>query len=107
MIHLQLAPVANQLAIMGCDQIPPQGFNISRFCDPVVEKAYQADAQTYDRAARLRYLEIVQRRLAQTLPFVPIWRRHAISVYPQWLTGVMPSPISPYWNVADWNVRGQ
>jgi peptide/nickel transport system substrate-binding protein len=97
----------NGLALFGCDQLAPNGFNISRYCDPVIEQAYQADSRSYDRAQRLRYLAIVQRRLAQTLPFLPIWHRRAISVYPQWLSGVDPSPISPYWNIADWNVHAR
>lgn len=95
----------NQLAIFGCSEVAPRGFNLTRFCDPAIENAFQADAQNYDHAARLRYLSIVQQQLAQTLPFVPLWHRRAISVYPQWLNGVNPSPISPYWNIASWSIR--
>ncbi len=96
----------NGLAYFGCSEVAPRGFNLSRICDPVIERAFQADARTYDRAERLRYLSIVQRRLAQTLPFVPLWHRRAISVYPQWLSGVSPSPVTPYWNIGAWSIHG-
>jgi peptide/nickel transport system substrate-binding protein len=96
----------NGLAYFGCSEVAPQGFNLSRFCDPVIERAFQADAQTYDRAARLRYLAVAQRRFVRMLPFVPLWHRRAISVYPQWLSGVRPSPITPYWNIGSWSIHG-
>ncbi len=92
------------LAFFGCDQIAPRGFNLSRFCDAQIQRAYEADAQTYDPRERMRDIALVQRRLAETLPFVPLWRRHAIAVYPSWLRGVRPSPVSAYWNVSDWRV---
>ena len=95
----------NGLAYFGCEEVSPRGFNLSRFCDPVVQRAFLADSQTYDRPARLRYLSIVQHRLAEMLPFVPLWRRRAISVYPQWLRGVNPSPITAYWNVGTWSIH--
>ncbi len=86
----------------GCDQLPPRGFNLSRYCDPQIQRALDADEQTYDPAARRRYSEIVQRVMAQELPFVPLWRRRSISVYPAWLHGVNPSPTTAYWNVWEW-----
>ncbi len=92
----------SNLAFFGCDQIAPRGFNLSRFCDATIEQAYQSDAQTYDPRSRRHYVDIVQQRLAQTLPFVPLWRRRSVSVYPSWLRGIMPSPVSAYWNVAAW-----
>ena len=95
----------NGLAYFGCNEVAPRGFNLSRFCDPAVERAFQADSQTYDRAGRMRLLATVQRRLAEMVPIVPLWRRRAISVYPRWLHGVNPSPITPYWNIASWKTR--
>ncbi|HLI95159.1 MAG TPA: peptide ABC transporter substrate-binding protein [Candidatus Baltobacteraceae bacterium] len=86
----------------GCDQVPPRGFNLSRYCDPQIQRALDADEQTYDPATRRRYSEIVQRVMAQELPWVPLWRRRSISVYPAWLHGVNPSPTTPYWNVWEW-----
>lgn len=86
----------------GCDQIPPKGFNLTRFCDPRLQAALDADARTYDPAARRKYSRIVQQRTADAVTFVPLWRRLSISVYPSWLHGVNPSPTTAYWNVWEW-----
>jgi peptide/nickel transport system substrate-binding protein len=86
----------------GCDQFPPRGFNLTRYCNARIQAALDADAQTYDPAARRRYSEIVQQEVAREVPFVPLWRRRSISVYPSWLRGIDPSPTTAYWNVWEW-----
>jgi peptide/nickel transport system substrate-binding protein len=89
----------------GCAELPPRGFNLTRYCNPRIQAALDADAQTYDPAARRRYSEVVQREVARDVPFVPLWRRRSIAVFPSWLHGIDPSPTSAYWNVWEWSSR--
>lgn len=86
----------------GCDQMPPRGFNLSRYCDSRLQAALDAGERTYDPRATRKYSEIVQARTASAVTFVPLWRRLSISVYPSWLHGVNPSPTTAYWNVWEW-----
>lgn len=86
----------------GCNQVPPRGFNLTRYCNARIQAALDADAKTYDVAARRRYSRIVQQEVARAVPFVPLWRRRSISVFPSWLHGIAPSPTTAYWNVWEW-----
>ena len=87
---------------LGCDQMPPNGFNVMRFCDPQIDRADAQDVATYDMAARKRIMRVVQKRVAAELPLLLLWQRRSVAVYPSWLHGVAPSPLSPVWNVGSW-----
>ncbi len=89
---------------LGCAQAAPRGFNVSRFCDAITERAEAAGVANYDPAVRRKYAAIVQRRVAQLVPYVPLWQRRSIFVLPKSLQGFRPSPESPYWNVAQWRL---
>jgi peptide/nickel transport system substrate-binding protein len=90
---------------LGCGSIPPNGFNWSRFCDAQTERALNAGLKTYAAAARRRSASAVQRRTEGLLPFVALWSDNAIYIVPDTLRGFRPSPVSPYWNVAQWSLR--
>ncbi len=90
---------------LGCDQFPPKGFNLARFCDPAIDAANVRGLQSYDPKVRSRYAAIVQRRVATDLPFVPLWQQSGIMALPNTLRGVNPSPLSAFWNVGSWRLR--
>ncbi|MBV8491275.1 MAG: peptide ABC transporter substrate-binding protein [Candidatus Eremiobacteraeota bacterium] len=90
---------------LGCDAMPPGGFNVTRFCDPAADRAMKALNQNYDPAVQRRESTIVQRRIAQLVPFVSLWSDNAIYVTPAALHGFAPSPVSPYWNAWAWSLR--
>jgi len=89
---------------LGCSETPPHGYNVQRFCDPVVDQAEAAGASSYDSAVRRRYAVIVQRRVAAELPFVPLYQTNGVNVFPRHLHGIGSSALSPFWNVADWTL---
>ncbi len=86
----------------GCAQIPPHGFNISRYCDPLTGRAALAGTSTYETALRRRYAAIVQRRIADELPSIPLWQQNAVYVVPATLHGFRPAEESPDWNIGSW-----
>jgi hypothetical protein len=53
---------------LGCAQASPNGFNISRFCDPATDRAEAAGVATHDPAKRRLFAQIVQQRVAQLVP---------------------------------------
>jgi peptide/nickel transport system substrate-binding protein len=89
---------------LGCSKIPPNGFNVSRFCDPKAEKAQEAVLASYEPGVQRRNATIVQQRVAQAVPFVSLWSQSAIYVTPKDLRGFSPSPTSPYWNAWAWSL---
>jgi peptide/nickel transport system substrate-binding protein len=90
--------------LLGCSESAPHGFNVQRFCDATLDEAQMQGTSTYDPAARRRYSAVVQRRVADELPFVPLYQTDAVNVYRRDLLGVKSSPLSPFWNVADWSL---
>jgi peptide/nickel transport system substrate-binding protein len=91
---------------LSCTQVPPAGFDISRFCDPVAERAVQGVLTSYDEAEQRRLAAIVQRRVSQLVPYVSLWSQNAIYVTPTGLRGFAPSSASPYWNAWAWSLAG-
>ena len=89
---------------LGCSEFPPHGFNMQRFCDPIVDAAQAAGARSYDRATRLREAALVQRRVALAVPFVALYQTNAVDIIPANLTGFRSSSLSPLWNVARWEL---
>jgi peptide/nickel transport system substrate-binding protein len=90
---------------LNCKQMPPNGFNIARLCDPQIDDANARGLRTYDPRERQQYSSFVQRRVAQELPFVGLWQQAGFEVLPPDLEGVNPSPLSPFWNVAAWHFK--
>lgn len=92
---------------LSCAYVPPNGFNVQRFCDPIAQRAMNGYLGSFDPAIRQRNSTIVQRRVADLVPFVSLWSQNAIYVTPRGLHGFSPSPVSPYWNVWAWSLRGK
>jgi len=89
--------------LFGCAQFPPNGFNISRYCDPVSERATRAGASTYDRALRRRFAKVVQRQVLDELPVLPLWQQNSVDIIPPGLRNFRPAEESPVWNAARWS----
>jgi len=88
---------------LSCTQIPPAGFNESRFCDPIAERALHGVLTSYDEAEQRRFATIVQRRVSLLAPYLSLWSQNAIYVAPAGFRGFAPSPVSPYWNAWNWS----
>ncbi|HTU82198.1 MAG TPA: peptide ABC transporter substrate-binding protein [Candidatus Acidoferrales bacterium] len=89
-----------------CDRVPPQGFNITRYCNPAVDRANAAGLRTYDPRARAAASAAVQRLVARDLPFVPAWQQADVAAFPTDLSGVDPSAFLVFGNVARWHFVG-
>ncbi len=89
---------------LGCAQAAPNGFNLSRFCDPVTDRAEAAGIANYSAPVRRKYASIVQQRVALLLPYVPLWQTNETFIVPKTLRGFDPSPESPLWNAGRWSL---
>ena len=92
--------------LLACDQLPPQGFNVSRYCNASVDMALAAGLQTFDRARRMSAYRIVQTAIARDVPFLAAWELRTIDAVPAGLRGFSPSPESPFYLVERWRLRG-
>ncbi len=89
---------------LGCAEVPPHGFNLQRFCDPIVDAAQSAGARSYVAATRRREASLVQQRIARAIPFAPLYQTDAIDLIPATLHGFKSSSLSPFWNVGQWRL---
>jgi peptide/nickel transport system substrate-binding protein len=88
--------------LLACDQIPPKGFNVSRWCDRAVDRALAEALTTVDQTTRRRDYAIVQRAVARDVPFVALWQNREIEVLPAGMSGFSGSPETAYFGVERW-----
>jgi peptide/nickel transport system substrate-binding protein len=70
-----------------CAEIPPGGFNLSRYCDAVTDRLTRAGAATFDVAQRVAFYREVERRIAAAAPIDVVWRMREVDVVPASLRG--------------------
>jgi peptide/nickel transport system substrate-binding protein len=82
-----------------CDQFPPAGWNISKFCDPRVQRAEDAAIDSIDQAARVRAYGEISRLLVADRPFETLWFVRNVNVYNSDLKNFHPAhAVTEIWN---------
>jgi peptide/nickel transport system substrate-binding protein len=87
-----------------CRNIPPYGYNDSRYCNPEMESAQQAALTHYGRVMRAGAYARVESLLARDNPLVFFWwnrTQEAISVD---FKGFAPNPTVESWNAWQWSL---
>lgn len=87
-----------------CANVPPQGYNKSRICDPQIDALLREGRATYDIAARKAAYRKLQTLLYAELPLVLLYQRRELDVFTDRLRGPSGSVDSVFWNVADWRL---
>jgi len=89
--------------LLASDQVPPAGFNVSRYGNADVDRALADALSTPDDARRKRDYAIVERAVARDVPFVALWQTREIEALPADLHGFRGSPETPYFGVEGWS----
>jgi peptide/nickel transport system substrate-binding protein len=87
-----------------CKNVPPGGYNYSRYCSPEMDAAQNEALTVYDQAGRKAAYAKTQALLARDVPEIFInWLRqlHPISVD---FKGFAPSPVVENWNAWQWSI---
>ncbi|HTW85323.1 MAG TPA: peptide ABC transporter substrate-binding protein [Candidatus Sulfotelmatobacter sp.] len=79
-----------------CNQIPPNGQNVVRYCNAQVDAAMEAFKGIYDPKARQKYADIVQEHIANDVPTVIMWIGEDIYGYNSDLKNFHPNQVSPF-----------
>jgi peptide/nickel transport system substrate-binding protein len=87
-----------------CANVPPQGYNKSRICDPRIDALLRQGRVTYDIAQRKSAYAKLQALLYQELPLVLLYQRRELDVFTDRLRGPNGSVDSVFWNVGDWRL---
>ena len=76
--------------------VPPRGANRGRYRDPLADRLIEAAEAETDPAARARLYRRLQRRLLETLPYVPLWHEDHVAVVRAGLAGYRLRPDGAY-----------
>jgi peptide/nickel transport system substrate-binding protein len=87
-----------------CKNVPPRGYNKSRFCDPRVDRLLARGQSTYDPAQRTAIYAQVQALLHAELPIVLLYQRPEVDAFTGRLRGRTTSLSTTWWNVAAWKL---
>jgi peptide/nickel transport system substrate-binding protein len=87
-----------------CQNVPPGGYNYTRYCSPEMDAAETMALTHYDQATRKAAYAKTQTLLARDVPEIFInWLRqmHPINVD---FKGFDPSPVIENWNAWQWSI---
>jgi peptide/nickel transport system substrate-binding protein len=96
MFSWQLTPDGDVSNLNQCDQIPPNGQNDSRYCDPKTDALLRAEKAAYDEDQKRPILAAIQKQMVEDVPTIVMWIREDIFTYNTDLTGWHPNNITPF-----------
>lgn len=88
-----------------CAEQPPNGFDVSRLCDPRVDAVLAAGSSALSPQAATRDNERLVSLLEQDVPEVVLYQPRVVSVFTTQLGGFAPSAVTPYANPWRWYLR--
>jgi peptide/nickel transport system substrate-binding protein len=95
----------NNAIYLGCDERPPKGENSYGYCDPAVDAGEKAALETDDPAARAAIYHGVERRIHDTVPYIPLYLLRRPSARNVDLKHYSASPaIAPWWDANQWEI---
>jgi peptide/nickel transport system substrate-binding protein len=79
-----------------CNEIPPDGENVSRFCDHEIDALLLKEKAAYDETARKAVLHQLALRTSDLVPYFVLYIRDDIHAYNKDLTGWHPNASTPF-----------
>ncbi|MHB8151618.1 MAG: peptide ABC transporter substrate-binding protein [Vulcanimicrobiaceae bacterium] len=87
-----------------CKNIPPGGYNYTRYCSKAMDAAQRDALSHYSRAARKVAYAKVEDLLSRDVPQIFFWwDRQAQAVNPDF-KGFHPNPVTESWNAWQWSI---
>ena len=91
--------------LVRCDMAPPRGWNIYHFCSHALDHAAIDALVNYDPARRKADYAVVQREIADQLPFIIIWYVRRLDVINTDFANYKPAhAVTPFWNTWEWYI---
>jgi peptide/nickel transport system substrate-binding protein len=87
-----------------CENIPPGGYNYSRYCNPDMQAAQTAALTHYDRASRRAAYFRIQELLARDNPQIFFWWTRQVEPINVDFKGFDPNPVVESWNAWQWSI---
>jgi peptide/nickel transport system substrate-binding protein len=87
-----------------CQNVPPGGYNYSRYCTPDMQAAQNAALTRYDRAGRTAAYFKIQELLARDNPQIFFWWLRQMEPVSVDFKGFDPNPVTESWNAWQWSI---
>jgi peptide/nickel transport system substrate-binding protein len=87
-----------------CQNVPPGGYNYSRYCSPEMQSAQNAALTHYDRPSRTAAYYKIQELLARDNPQIFFWWTRAMEPVSVDFKGFDPNPVTESWNAWQWSI---
>ena len=95
---------SDNLSYLGCDKFPRAGEHVFRYCDPSGDAGERRGLETDDPRERTAIYEPVERRIRETVPFLPIYKGRRVVVHVNGLQHYSIAPtIAEWWNAWQWS----
>jgi peptide/nickel transport system substrate-binding protein len=91
-----VTPDADYTPQDNCDGIPPNGQNVTRLCDPVIQRLLLKEKAAYDEPDRKKVIVQLDDRINQVVPYFVLFIRDDIHAYNRQLTGWHPNVVTPF-----------
>jgi ABC-type transport system substrate-binding protein len=101
-IYSAAGPFAAQFFI--CSERAPNGFNISRICNPQIDRLFSDIIASNDPALRSRDTKAIERLLATALPQIPLMQGRILAAMSSRVHGIAPTPLTPYVGMENWSI---
>ncbi|MFY9719953.1 MAG: ABC transporter substrate-binding protein, partial [Candidatus Cybelea sp.] len=87
-----------------CQNVPPSGYNYSRYCSPEMQAEQQIALTHYDRPARKAAYDRIQELLARDAPNIFIYWYRQLEPVSVDFKGFDPNPVVESWNAWQWSI---
>jgi peptide/nickel transport system substrate-binding protein len=87
-----------------CDNMPPHGYNDSRYCSAAMDAAQRLALTRYERAVRKIAYSRVERLLSIDNPLVFFWWQRSQEAISVDFRGFAPNPAVESWNAWQWSI---
>jgi peptide/nickel transport system substrate-binding protein len=91
-----VTPDADYTPQNNCDGIPPNGQNVTRLCDRVIQGLLLKEKAAYDEPDRKKVIVQLDDRINQLVPYFVLFIRDDIHAYNRSLTGWHPNVVTPF-----------
>lgn len=87
-----------------CDNVPPNGYNDSRYCSRTMDAAQALALAHYDRATRRAAYSKIEHLLSVDNPTLFFWWQRQLEAISVDFHGFAPNPVVESWNAWQWSI---
>ncbi len=91
-------------AQFSCANVPPHGYNDTRYCSAAMDAAQDAALRRYDRAGRKAAYAAIERLLVTDNPAIFFWWQRSQEAISVDFHGFDPNPVVESWNAWQWRI---